>query len=382
MPRLLISSREHKVFTDRKRKVLRKRISAGEAAFTAVFVVLVVGMGAWFYGKRDDYDPNERDISMALLEEDQVVDTLYRTPLQRWVDPAQRMAGGAFEAIDVSPFPKAILDGGWEASARVQHFKADTLYEKINGAADQYLQFGFQELHYASLKNPEGLELSIELYDMGSMENALGIFAAQRDYETAVLTQGPMQFYPTSVGAIGCAGHYYFKIAGTSENAAITEKSRQIMECISGMGGATEGLSEPYRILTQELKVPTDAVTFEKSDVFQYDFATDFWFGKAGSEDSFRYYIHESASEQDAAALFAKLLENHLFDYDEVSRSDNRAVLKHKVLNTYLSVARDGNTVYGVDGAPEATALDEAIQKLEAALNGNAGDETEAYPAS
>lgn len=382
MPKLFISSRQHKVFTDRKRKVLRKRIPNAEVGFSIVFIAILVAMGIWFAMKKDDFDPSERDVSLAVLEEDTVIDNLYRTPLKRWVDPTVEAAGTGSVLMDLTPFPGAILDGGWQPSSRLQHFTKDNLYEKINGAADQFFQFGFVQLHYIAIAKPdEQYDISIELYDMGALENAMGIFAAQRDGDADLVDSGSAHYYETTLGAIGIAGPYYFKVVGNVEDTAIVEKARRIVAALGEVAGKAAAPPRPYVILTQKLGIPFDSILFEKSDVFQYDFAKDFWFGKAGSDPSFQYYVHESANEDEAASLYERLLENHLFDYDEVTRADDEVVLRHKFLNTYLSLNKKNNVVYGVDGAPEPAVLEEATERLDAAL-GEELDEAEAYSAS
>lgn len=394
MPRLFISSRKHKVFTDRKRKVYRKRISGGEVAFSALFAALVLGMAGWFAAQRDNFDPGERDISMATLVEDTVVDNLYRTPLERWTESGHAdggAEGAGLSVAELAPFPAVILDGGWEPSSRLQEFDESTLYEKIDGAAPQYIQFGFVKLHYISIaKAGTTHDISIELYDMGNFENALGIFAAQRDEEAAVVSNGEAHYYLTAVGALGIAGPYYFKLSGTSAEPVILEKSEQLVHALSTIAGQAGQTPRAFEVFTREFGIPFQDIEFEKSDVFQYDFAKDFWFGRAAPESNLRYYVHEAANAEEADVLFDKLLENHLFDYDRALGTDDstplevsasKAVLKHKFLNTYLTLVRVDNLVFGIDGAAESGEASQATAMLQAALLGE-GDETEAYSTS
>lgn len=125
--RFRISSREHPIFNDRRRKVFRKHISNDEIAFFILFVFISAAIGAWFASKRADFDPRERDVSTAVLKKDEVVDTLYRKPLQRWVDPAKSGGSGGSKLPDLTPFPPVILDGGWQLSSRLEHFDPSTL---------------------------------------------------------------------------------------------------------------------------------------------------------------------------------------------------------------------------------------------------------------
>ncbi len=359
-------AKKERVFNQRKRRVFRTQIPTGEVVFGALFVLVVVGMGWWFLAKRNDFDPSERDISMELMEEGSVQDTLYRTPFERWTDPAQPASASA--AVDLGNFPTAILDGGWTASTRVQEFDESNLYEKIDGAAPQYFQFGFVKLHFVGLEHADDLELNIELYDMGEFKNALGIFTAQRDADRTLDERGDVHYYATTVGAIGIIGPYYFKLTGNEENAAITDKAAQIIESFSGLPGGDVPLPKAFTVFRDVLGIPFAGIWFEKNDVFQFQFAKDFWFGKPDIGGDLRYYVHEAESEEAARTLFDQLLENNLYDYDEVSHTDDSVILNHKFLKTRLAIKRSGTLVYGFDGAPADLDADKTLMTLQEAF--------------
>lgn len=366
---------QEKLFNTRKRRVFRSRIGAGELAFGVIFVVLVIAMCVWIFVQRDNYDPSERDITMSLMEEGSVEDTLYRTPLARWQDPAQAAAHGGAATVDLGIFPTATLEGGWTPSTRVQVFDDSNVYEKINGAAPQYQSFGFKNLHFVGIQHPtEPLEINIEVYDQGAFENALGIFSAQRDADRAVEQQGQVYFYRTTVGAIGMVDRFYFKFTGTAEGPATEEKTTQLLRAFATH---PEGESVPpkaFLVLRDVLEVPFEGIAFEKSDVFQYQFAQNFWFGVPDIQADLRYYIHEASDEAAAIELFDLLLENHLFDYDEVERTDDTVILKHKFLDTRLAMKRTGALLFGFDGAPPELNAQEVLGTLQEAF---ASDEEE-----
>lgn len=356
-----------RIFNNRERKVFRKNIPKGEALFGAVFVAFVAMMTAWFALQKDNYDPDERDITMDLMIDGSVEDNLYRTPLERWVDPSKAPVGGGAPVLELGIFPQTLLDGGWEPASRLQEFDADTLYEKINGAAPQYIQFGFQRLHFIAISKGEE-EINIELYDMGAFPNAMGIFAGQRNATAQIDAYDQARYYNTEIGAIGIAGPYYFKITGSTSDAVITEKAAQLVEMFGRMPAGDAGLPKIYRVFSETFEVPFDGIVYEKSDVFQYAFANDFWFAADPQVEGQRYFYHESASEEDAKTLVGLLVENLLFDYNEVSRSDTGVVLKHQFLDEYFTVQMQGAAVYGIDAAPGEDALDLALQRLEAAF--------------
>jgi hypothetical protein len=357
------------IFNPRKRTLRRTRISAKEAWFGACFLALLALIAGWYASKRNDFNPADRDIKTETLAADTVKDDLYRTPAQRWVDPAKAQAAGAAAAgPDLGVFPAAILEGGWQPESRAESFDPDRLFEKIDGGAEQYIAYGFKRMHFVYLKSADAkLELSIELYDMDAFENALGIFAAQRNKDHKVEKNGDAYFYEINPGAIGLAGKYYFKMSANEENPALQEKARQLVTALAGLGGQA-AIPKTCALLMDTLKIPFDGVAYERENAFQYNFAKAFWFGKPDPAADLRYYVHEAASADEAKALFDKLLENHLQDYNQIERKGNAVVLQHKYLNTFLTLNLNQTLVYGVDAAPDRAAADQALQTLAGAV--------------
>jgi hypothetical protein len=361
-------SRTERVFNPRKRRVFRSRIPDSEIVFGAVFVAVVVGMAGWVYAQRDRYDPSERDISMQLMEAGSVEDTLYRSPLVRWMDPAQAAAAVA-GAVDLGIFPATTLDGGWTPSTRVQVFDEATLYEKINGAAPQYFAFGFEMLHFVGIEHRLlNVDMNIELYDMGAFENALGIFAAQRDASRAVEVRNSVYYYPTSIGAIGIVERFYFKFTGSDEDPLLVDKANELIDAFTALPGGAAGAPRAFVVLRDVLGIPFEGIVFEKTDVFQFQFAENFWFGQPDLADDFRYYVHEAPTEEAAIALYDNLLENHLYDYDELSRTEDAALLNHKFLDTRLALTRTGRWLFGFDGASAELDAEQTLMHLQEAF--------------
>lgn len=357
---------KERVFNNRKRKVFRKRIPAREVVSGLLLILILVAAGVWFATRKHVYDATERDISTTILASSSVEDRLYQTPLQRWVDPERAAAApGAPATADLGVFPATILEGGWQPSSRLQEFNPDTLYEKINGAAEQYLQFGFQKLHYIAVaKSDSGQDLSIELYDMGQFQNALGIFAAQRGAGQATQKAGPASYYSTEAGAVALFGRYYLKLAGNESSPFVQEKATQLVGEIATLAQSGQDTPKAYLMFSELLGFPFDSISYERTDVFQYSFAKDFWFGTLPEAPDSRYYVHESASEEEAGTLYRQLLENHQFDYTVVEEREYDVVLKHNFLNTYLTLSRRGTLILGVDNAADQTAANHGMSAL------------------
>ncbi|MCH7909580.1 MAG: hypothetical protein IIB38_08190 [Candidatus Hydrogenedentes bacterium] len=353
-----------KIFNDRPRKIFRHYIGRSEVAFSAFFVLFTIAMGAWFVMQRDNYDPGERDISMEVMIAQQVEDHLWEPPLELWFEPGSQPARSGAPSIDLGIFPPQTLGGGWRPASRVEVFDASNLYEKIDGQETQYKAFGFQSLHFISIEDPEkGLDVNIELYDMDNFPNALGIFAAQRSAGSKVQREGKAFLYLTEAGALGIVDKYYFKFTGNEDSETIRNHALLVINAFSESVAESGDTPRAFMVLAEGMGVNFQDIEYIKEDVFQYDFAQDFWFGRRGEDSTAKYYLHEAGSEQKAIKLFDQIMEEHLYEYTLVSRDGNNAVMKHDFLETYFTLNQKGRYVFGIDGAADE---DQAIQALDA----------------
>ena len=80
--------------------------------------------------------------------------------------------------------------------------------------------------------------------------------------------------------------------------------------------------------------------------------------------------VHRADSAEQAQALFEMLLEEQLYEYQQVENEAAYPLLQHEFLNNYFAVDRLGAYLYGVENAPEPDAVMQAMQKLKEALGG------------
>lgn len=115
---------------------------------------------------------------------------------------------------------------GWKKSGQADVYKPSNLYEYIDGAAELYLNFGFEELAVQNYENGKKQEITIEVYRHRDTVHAFGIYSQEKP------PQGPFQ----AVGAQGygdalsfnfTAGPYYVKLSylGKSADSAAALKA-------------------------------------------------------------------------------------------------------------------------------------------------------------
>jgi hypothetical protein len=95
--------------------------------------------------------------------------------------------------------------GSFKKVAAPAHYSPDTLFDYIDGGAEVFLAYGFVELLVAELVedgNPAS-RATLEIYNMGTLENAFGVFKAEQGGDPYTLPggsegrlgQGMLQFY-------------------------------------------------------------------------------------------------------------------------------------------------------------------------------------------
>lgn len=104
--------------------------------------------------------------------------------------------------------------GTWKLSEAPQNYIPGNLFEYINGAAEIYLAYDFEELivgQYEKEKASGEASLSVEIYDMGSDRNSFGIYSAERYSESRFIPVGNQGYLEE--GTLNfIVGQYYVKL--------------------------------------------------------------------------------------------------------------------------------------------------------------------------
>jgi len=141
-------------------------------------------------------------------------------------------------ASPVSPQLLALLPAnnevaGWAMSQKPRSFKAGDLYEYIDGAADGFLTYGFQEVASADFKQAgTGYEAVVDIYEMRDPLNAFGKYAEERNPSYSFLKIGN-EGYSGGTAVNFWTGPYYVKIAAFDEKDAIAREMVKLAQAVA-----------------------------------------------------------------------------------------------------------------------------------------------------
>lgn len=93
---------------------------------------------------------------------------------------------------------KPALNGGWTRSGKAEFYDKDTLFDLVDGEAEAYFPYGFQGALSAIYTQGGDMakEVRVEVYEMGSLLDAYGIYSTMREIGST----------PVDVGTEGIGG--------------------------------------------------------------------------------------------------------------------------------------------------------------------------------
>jgi hypothetical protein len=80
--------------------------------------------------------------------------------------------------------------GGWKWDGKEMKYDSRTVFKYMDGAAELYLAYGFQNLAVRRFEKMNQPPLIVELYEMASSEDAYGVFSFEHQDEDAGIGQG------------------------------------------------------------------------------------------------------------------------------------------------------------------------------------------------
>ncbi|HVP80261.1 MAG TPA: DUF6599 family protein [Thermodesulfobacteriota bacterium] len=143
---------------------------------------------------------------------------------------------------------------GWKQSAEIQTFVPKTLFEYINGGADLYLTYDFQELKVAEYSNEKKASVTVEVYRHRTPTYAFGIYSEERLPDANFVAMGTQGYIEENVLNF-LAGSYYVKISGIHTGSDDQEILLSFAKKVSGQLGEKGTLPQILSSFPEEGKV-------------------------------------------------------------------------------------------------------------------------------
>jgi len=130
---------------------------------------------------------------------------------------------------------------GWKWDGKDLNYNRRTIFDYIDGAGELYLAYNFQAVRVRRFVKPGQPSIIAELFDMGSSEDASGVFSFERQDEDAGIGQGSefggglLRFWK---------GKFFVSVYAEGENpevpSAILNVGREVAKSIKTTGPAPQ----------------------------------------------------------------------------------------------------------------------------------------------
>ncbi|MDR1727122.1 MAG: hypothetical protein LBT74_04225 [Acidobacteriota bacterium] len=232
-------------------------------------------------------------------------------------DPALSPEDAALKAL----LPESGDVAGWARGEEVRFFDADGLYEFINGAAENFLIYGFEKVVTADYSNPDQpSEVTVEIYQMKDPRNTFGVYASERNPESNFKPIGA-EGYVGGTALNFWAGKYYARLTTFQESEALQQEMEKLAAAINKRIGDTGALSLPEAELFPKANQVPHSIRYLAKDVLgQVSFAEGFEANYKDGDKESRVVIVLPGDEAATVAALDK--------YKEFVKSSGGAVAK------------------------------------------------------
>jgi len=160
-------------------------------------------------------------------------------------------------SVLVACAPAAVTDfpeiEGWHPETAVTSYDAGNLWEFINGAAETFIQYGFQGLETAELSR-DGTVVAVSVYDMGSALNAYGIYRTELRDAAEPLAIGAQAIVSPPYQALMAKDRFYVKV-DVYDGAMDGTDGRAVLETIAGLLPGSDGMPDEFAALPKKDRV-------------------------------------------------------------------------------------------------------------------------------
>jgi hypothetical protein len=239
-----------------RRDFYRTHVSLTEKAIGGSLLIALAAIAVGILLKGALYDPSRYTGSVEALEFTRQAVAGKAGTLRGGGLRAHEAAGGAAAAGSAGAAIPALI-ATLEPMGPVEHYSAETLFEKINGRAPVYFEYNFVALASRSfaVAGQPGEFVDAYLFEMDSPLNAFGIFSAERESGGAAL-EFAADGYRSEMGYFMRVGSTYAQVIASSPAPAVMDTAGAFTRALAGTIAADDSGLEGRLLLPAEDQLP------------------------------------------------------------------------------------------------------------------------------
>ncbi len=234
---------------------------------------------------------------------------------------------------------------GYKKLTNYPVFKPENLWDFINGAADTYLAYGFEDLHVAEYKKGKNV-IKLEVYHHPDNIMAFGIYSTERSSSFRFLNIGAQGYIAD--GSINFfKGNYYVKIRTYSKSEKILQAAQSLASQVSDMLKGETSMPSVLSQFPEEGKKVNDESYINES-VLGHNFLNNaFRATYESGKDIFSLFIFQKASPEETMETVNSYLKSVGMD---TADEDNGKYALNDGYNGTVFLSWKGNKIVIISG--------------------------------
>lgn len=189
---------------------------------------------------------------------------------------------------------------GWTVVTESTVYTPETLWEFINGAAEMFVSYGFQDLHVAYYRSAPDREIRAEVYRHSTAENAYGMYSQERSPENTSALYGTEGYSDEGILNF-TAGQWYVKLsaAGAVPQAGL----QRVAGAIDSVLSQPRDLPSGFALLPVAQRRPRSE-QYVARDYLGYAFLSGVYVAQYGNSDACQIFAIPRDSSAAARSVY------------------------------------------------------------------------------
>jgi uncharacterized protein DUF6599 len=247
----------------------------------------------------------------------------------------------------------------WTAADTIDQYDFSNLWEYINGAADLFIMYGFQNLHSCEMSSSD-IEVVVDVYNMGNRLNAFGMYKTERGDIKDKLNIGVEAVITSPNQSLMLKDIYYIKV-NVYEGELSSEKNQSLLGSIAEFLPGSNEFPTEFELLPSENKIE-NTENFAKEGYLGLSELTNCLYAEYETKDdsNFQYFVILPETNESHESIW-----NNFSEKWKKLDSPNTPILFRKIpYKGMVGIIKTDTGILGVIDSNTESELEERLLKF------------------
>ena len=244
----------------------------------------------------------------------------------------------------------------WSAADSVSSYEPSNLWEYINGAADLFIAYGFQNLQSCELASDD-IGIVVDIYNMGNQLNAFGIYKTERGEQIEKLNIGTEAVITSPNQCLMLKDIFYIKI-NVYEGYLTEEKGKNLLTSIAEILPGTNNFPNEFELLPAENKIENSEHFAKEGFLGLSELKNCLYADYKVNDTDFQYFVLIPESDESHESIWKTFSGK----WKKLDNNDSLILFRKIPYKGFVGIIKTAKNIIGVTNS--VTEL-ELIKKLE-----------------